>query len=258
MFQVEFEIILGLWLLSGLHRRLSWLAALCCFAMFSGVTLYKGLSGDSTCGCFGVVEVNPWHTLILDVTAVVALLVFRPDLRRSHPVRHYAPKLAVAVILALAAGIPAGIAMGRYTPATITSDGEILGDSNFVVLRTETWVGWRFPLLKHIDVGEELRTGQWHVLLYHHDCPACQETVPLYIRLARKLAAQAGNRRVAFIEVPPYGTMPERRLLEQAPVVWGQLSEERDWFVSTPAGLLLSDAVVIRFLGTASPEGHGP
>jgi len=55
-----------------------------------------------------------------------------------------------------------------------------------------------------------------------------------------------------------YGTMPERRLLEQAPVVWGQLSQERDWFVSTPAGLLLSDAVVIRFLGTASPEGHGP
>ena len=48
MLQVELEIVLGLWLLSGLHRRPTSMTAVGCFAFFSAVTLFKALSGAAT------------------------------------------------------------------------------------------------------------------------------------------------------------------------------------------------------------------
>ena len=48
IFQVEFELALGIWLLSGLFKRLAWLAALLCFALFCGVSLYKALTGAAS------------------------------------------------------------------------------------------------------------------------------------------------------------------------------------------------------------------
>ena len=87
--KAEAEIIFGLWMLSGLLRRLTWAAAVTCFAAFCGVALYKGLSGAESCGCFGKLPVNPWYTLVLDLAAVVALVVWRPDLRTAAPITAY-------------------------------------------------------------------------------------------------------------------------------------------------------------------------
>jgi len=75
---VEFEFFFGLWLLAGPYPKWTWAAAFCCFALFAGVSLWKGLSGEACCGCFGRVPVNPWYTLILDLAAVGALLCWRP------------------------------------------------------------------------------------------------------------------------------------------------------------------------------------
>ena len=52
IFQVECELALGLWLLSGLWKRLAWWISLGCFGLFCGVTLYKALTGAASCGCF--------------------------------------------------------------------------------------------------------------------------------------------------------------------------------------------------------------
>ena len=82
----EVEIVLGLWLFSGLFPRAALVAAMGCFSLFSAVTGFKALSGEPSCGCFGVVEVSLWYTLILDVGAVTALVLVRPDLRTSWPV----------------------------------------------------------------------------------------------------------------------------------------------------------------------------
>ena len=75
---VEFELVFGLWLLLGLYPRRTWQVALLCFGGFACVSLSKALSGDSSCGCFGKVPVNPWYTLLLDLAAVAALLYRRP------------------------------------------------------------------------------------------------------------------------------------------------------------------------------------
>ena len=39
---VEFELFFGLWLLSNNLPRLTWLAALGCFSLFTCISLYKG------------------------------------------------------------------------------------------------------------------------------------------------------------------------------------------------------------------------
>lgn len=75
---VEFELFFGLWLLSGLYPRGTWQAAVLCFSGSACVSVYRGLSGEATCGCFGRVPVNPWYTLIVDVVATAALLWWRP------------------------------------------------------------------------------------------------------------------------------------------------------------------------------------
>lgn len=70
---IGFEVFLGLWLVSGIYATAGWKAALACFTVFAGVSLYKAISGSATCGCFGRMEVNPWWTFSFDVTVVMAL-----------------------------------------------------------------------------------------------------------------------------------------------------------------------------------------
>ncbi|KPL25100.1 MAG: hypothetical protein AMJ75_01980 [Phycisphaerae bacterium SM1_79] len=52
-----------------------------CFSLFWAVTLYKGVIGAESCGCFGSVHVNPWIILFaIDLLAAIALALFRPEL----------------------------------------------------------------------------------------------------------------------------------------------------------------------------------
>ena len=72
---VEFEIALGIWLLSGLFKKAAWMATISCFSLFSFVSLYKGLAGAESCGCFGSVHVNPWITL-WEMASIITKPVF--------------------------------------------------------------------------------------------------------------------------------------------------------------------------------------
>jgi hypothetical protein len=74
----EWELVLGLWLISGAAPRLSWLAALVTFAAFAAVSGYLGWVGVASCGCFGAVEASPWWAFGVDVAAVALLAVGRP------------------------------------------------------------------------------------------------------------------------------------------------------------------------------------
>jgi len=252
--QVYFELIFGVWLLSGLHKRLTWLTAVGCFLFFSGVTVYKALSGAATCGCFGKVDVNPWYTLILDVSAVAALLIFRPDLSQRTTVRHYRPRLAAATALSLASCVPAGLAMASYKPATLTAGGEAIGESRFVILEPAKWVGKPFPLLRYIDIGERLSEGKWVVLLHRDGCPDCAEAKTRYRWASADLMAERGIG-VAFVGLPRSAKAHGRAPVgSDAAVAEGELSaDDREWFVTTPAVACLRDGLV-----QAAWEGKAP
>lgn len=244
---VEFELFFGLWLLAGLLPRLTWTAAVGCFGLFAIVSLYKALDGETSCGCFGRVSVNPWYTLGLDIAAIMALLRWRPQsqsLQSSAPVRLFSRRVAILLTVFLALGVPVGIAMGTYRSANLAESGEILGDGEIVILEPEQWVGNEFPLIEYIDIGEELKTGDWNVLLYHHDCPSCREAIPKYQELAEHGKAGAEDARVALVEMPPYDGSTNGLGVSSAICLLGRLSNTKEWFAETPLEVKLDNGEV--------------
>ncbi len=207
IFQVEFELALGIWLLSGLFRRAAWLAALGCFGLFCGVTLYKALAGFDSCGCFGRVQVSPWVTLLaVDVPAAALLGIFRPrlDWRRALSMgqwlepRPSGAAFSVVLLLGISAvGISSPVLILKEPPA-VTSAYEILEPSE--------WVGRELPILEHIDIGDQLKEGNWLVVLYHYDCPSCAEVILKIEQMAREFEGNEDFMRFALIEIPPYGS----------------------------------------------------
>jgi hypothetical protein len=255
---VEVEIVLGLWFLSSFARRASWLAAVLCFLAFGAFTLHKALAGETSCGCFGRIEINPWHTFAFDLAALLALSIFRPDLGRSIPTSHARLRFATTAALALTAGIPAGLAAAWYMPARLSPDGQIAGDKRVVLLEPEQWVGARCPILKHVDIGDRLAKGTWTVVLYHHDCPHCQERVPKFEREVRERAARLGDARTAMVELAPYAPAGKSLLPPDTPCVRGRVSDARDWFVETPTLLVLVDGAVVDAREGDGPAGASP
>ena len=64
---IETEALLGLWLMTGLYVRAARWIALSFFGVLASVSLYLAFLGESSCGCFGRVQVNPWFSFAIDV-----------------------------------------------------------------------------------------------------------------------------------------------------------------------------------------------
>lgn len=76
---IALEAMLGFWLLSGRQQAGAWTAAFAIFLVFTGVSFYQGMLGRASCGCFGKVTVNPWLTFTIDLVALAALLLAKPN-----------------------------------------------------------------------------------------------------------------------------------------------------------------------------------
>lgn len=263
---VEFEIFFGLWLLANILPVWTRRAAIGLFALFAAVSLYKALTGHASCGCFGRVEVNPWWTFLLD--AAIALSLLRWHLRdvvmlhnahgRGVPRHHLFHLRTVAVVGSWSLiSIPIIVAVWGYEPSVLAEDGVVRGDDEFVVLEPEEWMDKRFPLLSHIENGEELASGSWIVVIHRRDCPKCSEIVRSLKKDSHgeKVGCEADS--IALVEVP--GRDEYRR--EMRPEVVGvktmTLDNGREWVVSTPVVLSVSDGVVTR-VHTSRPGEEMP
>ncbi|MCL2305784.1 MAG: hypothetical protein FWC43_10615, partial [Planctomycetaceae bacterium] len=71
------EILFALVLIAGIWRQWMWLLSLLGFTAFMLVSLIKGLSGESSCGCWGTITVSPWITVGFDLAIVILLTIFR-------------------------------------------------------------------------------------------------------------------------------------------------------------------------------------
>ena len=108
---VPLELGLGVWLVSGLFRKAGWLLGVLSFGFFVGVTAYKAITGELTCGCFGKINVNPWMTLLtIDVPLFVLLLIFFPRREKLLPPPWPHPFHCLAV------AIPACLFIGALVP----------------------------------------------------------------------------------------------------------------------------------------------
>lgn len=241
---VNAEIVLAVLLSSGLLPRVTWWSAVATFTAFAFVSGFHLANGSQSCGCFGAKAVHPAATLALDVILLVLLVVYRRPQRSSVHARVVASPmrntLAIGVMLSFT--LASTIIASTFDPAVLDERGTIVGEHRQVVLEPENWAGKQFPLLEHVNVADALRTGHWHVLIYHHDCPHCQAVLKQWRSAPREERAHR-----AVIEVPPYAAnaglpMPEGVLV-------GRLADTHRWFITTPTMLTLSDGVVI-----SSPE----
>jgi hypothetical protein len=107
------ELVLGLWLLSGAARAWAWLAVAATFAAFAGISGYFGWTGVANCGCFGVLRTRPWTVFGVDVAALVLLAVCRPNLRAGALRLPVELRTAFAGAAAVLIGL-AGVGYGLY------------------------------------------------------------------------------------------------------------------------------------------------
>lgn len=74
---IECEILLALWLFSGVMLRAASWATFLAFVGFAAVNVYLLATGATTCGCLGTVETHPWVMLVVDLVVLAGLGFFR-------------------------------------------------------------------------------------------------------------------------------------------------------------------------------------
>ena len=147
---VEWEAVLGLWLLIGAQPRGSWFAAVGTFVAFAGVSAYLGWVGVASCGCFGTIQATPWLAFGVDLSVVAGLSIAVPKPAVGNgPARPVLPRLVPA---AVALGVcSAPIALGLIAPT--------FAATTLASLRGETLIA--VPSV--IDLGECTRDQELRV-----------------------------------------------------------------------------------------------
>jgi thiol-disulfide isomerase/thioredoxin len=233
MAYITLEFGFGLWLCVGLYSVITRRIAIGCFAVFLSVSLYKGISGEETCRCFGSIEISPWSTALLDAIVLLALSLVRPATDRAGCRKTWMLLGLCAPFILLGAGPVAW---------TVARDWMADSSSRAGVIRLGDLMGREFPLFHEIDIGERLGTGKWIVVLFRQDCPDCLREIPRYQRLATEIAGGERSVRIAIIEVPPYG---DQAMEQWSGLTLGKLNETRNWFVKTPMTFGLDNRIVV-------------
>jgi hypothetical protein len=229
------EIILASWLISGWRWRtarplmIAWMSAL------SGISLHKAVSGATSCGCFGQLQVNPWITFSLDLVALLSL-VAAPSRREGSlpPWRRWA--LACSQVLMLAP-----IVIVLFSPVR----RPIPLPPGTVELEATKWLeepSW--SLGSRIDVWEKISKGKWAVLLYGSICKACLATMDSYEELARVWRSEAAEAHVAIIDT--VGEFDLASHDRDCAALHGRMELEPDWYIATPTLVLLVNGRVVQ------------
>jgi thiol-disulfide isomerase/thioredoxin len=256
--QIPIELCLGLWLISGLFRKAAWLAGTLAYCGFIFVTLYKGIIGAESCGCFGQIHVNPWITLgLIDVPMFIVLLLNRPgdDYKLLpppwpniwHAIIFAAPIFGVLIFTAplLVAFKPVCIKPVEPVKVVIKDPRGKPADPNVLTMQNTQADLW--PWLQYIDIADQLKEGVVVVLMYHHDCPTCAKMVPLYDQYYRKMQTLGDDSlKIVFVAAPPYsdkGPVPADTVCLR-----GKLIEKGDqkFAITSPYVVALIDGQLVK------------
>lgn len=150
------EVLLGGWLFSGFNRDLSQRLAACTFAVFCFAAAASAVRHDTTCGCFGSIDVAPWATATVDAILAVGLFFTAPPLEKA---RGFIASLrsitsAAASRRAIASFAGAALLVSLQASDAILARGAFLGASLVQrraarLLFPEELVGHAF--LAHVD-----------------------------------------------------------------------------------------------------------
>lgn len=132
----ELEVFAGIWLMSGCRSEDTrpWVVVI--FAGLWGSSLYHALAGDCSCGCFGLVAVNPWLVLIFDLIVVIVLLKWHSNSEKVDEGSVGSLK-AFCMVLATMAIVVAGVKQQSLVTVSGTAflQGRPLGDASLTFRR---------------------------------------------------------------------------------------------------------------------------
>jgi len=228
---IVIELLLGWGLVAGIGPKYLRPAAGILFMLFAVYSMHRAVAGFKQCGCFGAVSVPPWVTAAIDLVAAAGLLVLPAEslLRHSRRAR-------VAAVTAVAISLPV-LWMGLSWVNSASRGGVAAWTSGGMkILSPNEWVGKAFPIASSIAPATNIADGAWDVLMFHHDCPKCQEVVPVQ----REHAAANPSTRLLLLEVPPCGPPPT----VPPNVMVAKLNERQSWFVSAPVMIRVKNGVV--------------
>lgn len=211
------EILLAIWLFSGI--RPSWALGLTTvtFLCFCVVTLWMVVHGTSDCGCFGAVSLSPKVTYWIDLTAlIVGIASFRSIQIRS---------LLLMLLLPGVALYLGARALAVYQPTMAKIE-----------------VGNPWPPHGAVSCPVDLSKGRWVVLIYDSNCGHCRSLAAGYASDASEWGAKGKQIRLVLLDagIPEDEGVPTQSSL----VVWGSLLK-REFYDHTPILLLLNQGKVL-------------
>jgi len=206
--------------------------------------------GAASCGCFGAVAVNPWVTLVTDVTFLLGLLFLgrgEPRLAVSSAVPTWRVVLVgFATLLAFAVSFGPRVPVDPVAPAGATANdaaGAARPADGFYLPIYGDWVGRRFLEVEIAawisGLPDDLDKGRQYVLFYRKDCEHCHELMELHF--AGELPAPT-----LAVAVPERTGYPTENLqgFPCGDCKNAELPAGVDWFLQTPVLVRLEDGVV--------------
>ncbi len=104
LFMVILEVLLGVMLLIGFHKRFTLWSLLAMIVFFTFLTFYSAYFNKVTdCGCFGdAVKLTPWESFTKDIILLVLIIVLLVGRKYIKPILAYGVQRIVFVITLLA------------------------------------------------------------------------------------------------------------------------------------------------------------
>jgi hypothetical protein len=119
---IDYELVLGFWLITGLLSRFAWTTAIITFAIFLAINIRDAFIGKASCSCFGNLLTSPWLVASIDFFVIISLVgLFPKVLPRNRIVN------ICSVLLLLATSIPATIGILQTNkPPRVVATPEVL------------------------------------------------------------------------------------------------------------------------------------
>jgi len=202
--------------------------------------------GASNCGCFGAIEVNPWVTLVTDITFFLGLLF----LGRREPRLALTSSLPTSRVLAVGIWSLLSVVIAFAAPADIpAASSAIAGDhvplpeNGYYLPAYEDWVGQPFQELDiatwTTGLSDDLDVGPQFVIFFSKDCEHCHELLEVYFSGTLDWPTTA-------IAVPERDGWPTENLQPFTcdECRTAELPAGIDWFLQTPVLVRLMDGRV--------------
>lgn len=204
------------------------------------------LLGASSCGCFGAIKVNPWVTLVMDVTFFLGIVFLgRREPRLAISSSLPTNRVVAVGLWSLLSVVAAFATSADLPPVSSEAAGDLpaLPADGYYLPAYEEWLGQPFRELEiaawTVGLPDDLDVGQQFVVFFRKDCEHCHELLEVFFSGALDWPTTA-------IAVPERDGWPTENL-QPFPCPECRVAELPsgiDWFLQTPVVVRLMEGRV--------------